>query len=90
MHDSPGVYRFKGIMEKGEGGWCGGENPPRVSGNPLEINARSLIKATHAAPAVRGVTRPGWGIVPELISLSTHERRARPGQLARAVVRVRR
>lgn len=74
-------------MERGRG-W--GINTPRVSGNPLEINARSLIVAAHAAPAVRGVTRPGWGIVPELISLSTHESRARPRQLALALVRVRR
>lgn len=42
--------------------------------------------ATHAAPPVRGVTRAGWGIVPELISLSTHKSCARPGQLALALV----
>lgn len=33
----------------------------------------SLIMATHAAPAVQGVTRVGLGIILELISLSTHE-----------------
>lgn len=42
--------------------------------------------ATHAAPAVQGVTRAGRGIFPELISLSTHKPRARPGQLALALV----
>lgn len=29
--------------------------------------------ATHAAPAVQGVTRVGLGIISELISLSMHE-----------------
>lgn len=33
----------------------------------------SLIIATHAAPAVRGVTRVGLGIILELVSLSMHE-----------------
>lgn len=87
-HRSPGFYLFKGTMEKGrrERRRGGGAETLAVSGNPLEINASSLIMATHAAPPVRGVTRAGWGIFPELISLSTHKSCARPGQLALALV----
>lgn len=74
MHHSPGFYLFKSTMEKEKN---------KSFRHPLEINAMSLIMATHAAPAVQGVTRVGAGIVLELISLSVHESRE-AGQLARA------
>lgn len=47
----------------------------------------SLIMATHAAPAVQGMTRAGLGIIMELISLSMHELHA-AGQLVSESERV--
>lgn len=72
LHHSPGFYLFKSTMEKEKN---------KSFRRPLEINAMSLIMATHAAPEVQGVTRVGSGIVLELISLSVHESRE-AGQLA--------
>lgn len=66
LHHSPGFYLFKSTMGKRE-------FEAHTLNELLEINAISLIMATHAAPAVQGVTRAGLGIISELISLSVHE-----------------
>lgn len=60
MHHSPGFYLFKSTMGKR------GLQAHGLNEQP-EINAMSLIMATHAAPAVQGVTRVGLGIILELI-----------------------